>query len=118
MANWMIQGSNRYLEDLYNRMHAHLLKLDIAMADETTVQVLNETGRAAEAKSYMWLYRSGREGPPIILFDYQTTRANKHPSRFLKGFKGFFTGGRLFRLSRPGRCNTGRLSCACPAQIY
>jgi transposase len=89
MANWMIQGSSRYLEDLYNRMHEHLLKLDIAHADETTVQVLKEDGREAEAKSYMWLYRSGRDGPPIVLFDYQTTRANKHPSRFLKGFKGY-----------------------------
>jgi len=37
----------------------------------------------------MWLYRTGREGPPIILYDYQTTRAGKHPERFLKGFKGW-----------------------------
>lgn len=89
MANWMIQGSSRYLEDIYDRMHQHLLKLDIACADETTVQVLREDGRPAESKSYMWLYRSGRDGPPIVLFEYQTTRAGKHPCRFLKGFKGF-----------------------------
>lgn len=89
MANWMIQGSTRYLEDIYNRMHEHLLLRDIAMADETTVQVLKEPGRAAEATSYMWLYRSGRDGPPIALYEYQTTRASKHPVRFLKGFKGF-----------------------------
>lgn len=89
MANWMIQGSSRYLEYLYDRMHQHLLLLDIICADETTVQVLREDGRPAESKSYMWLYRSGRDGPPIILFEYQTTRAGKHPSRFLKGFKGF-----------------------------
>ena len=89
MANWIIQGSDRYLQDIYNRLHEHLLLRDIAQADETTVQVLKEPGRAAESKSYMWMYRSGRDGPPIVLFNYQTTRASKHPIRFLKGFSGF-----------------------------
>jgi len=89
MANWMIQSSERWLRPLYERMREHLLKRDIAHVDETTLQVLNEPGRPAESKSYMWLYRTGREGPPIILYDYQTTRASKHPERFLKGFKGY-----------------------------
>ncbi|OWZ82599.1 IS66 family transposase, partial [Natranaerobius trueperi] len=26
---------------------------------------------------------------PIVLYDYQTTRASKHPIKFLKGFKGY-----------------------------
>jgi transposase len=34
------------------------------------------------------MYRTGRDGPANILYDYQTTRASKHPTRFLKGFKG------------------------------
>ena len=37
----------------------------------------------------MWLFRTGREGPPIVLFNYQTTRASKHPVTFLCGFKGY-----------------------------
>ena len=37
----------------------------------------------------MWLYRTGRGIPPIVLYDYQTTRASKHPYRFLEGFKGY-----------------------------
>jgi transposase len=37
----------------------------------------------------MWLYRTGREGPAMVLYDYQTTRASKHPIRFLFGFKGY-----------------------------
>jgi len=47
MANWIIQGSDRYLQDIYNRLHDHLLLRDITQADETTVQVLKEPGRAA-----------------------------------------------------------------------
>ena len=37
----------------------------------------------------MWLYRSGRDGPPIVLFAYQPTRASEHPRQFLQGFGGF-----------------------------
>ena len=70
-------------------MHEELLVRDILQADETPLQVLKEPGRAAETKSYMWLYRTGRDGPPVILFDYQTTRASKHPIQFLSGFKGY-----------------------------
>jgi transposase len=89
MANWMIQGADRWLCQIFNRLHEHLLKLDILHADETTLQVLHEEGRVAETKSYMWLYRSGRYGPSIVLFDYQTTRSGNHPRQFLAGFKGY-----------------------------
>ena len=88
MANWMIQVVERYLHSLGDRMHEHLLRRDILCADETTLQVLHEPGRAAQSTSYLWLYRTGRDGPAIIIYDYQTTRASKHPARFLKGFKG------------------------------
>lgn len=89
LANWMIQGSERWLQVIYDRMHKHLLQKDILHADETTLQVLREPGRSAESTSYMWLYRTGREGPAIVLYDYQTTRAGKHPRKFLSGFKGY-----------------------------
>jgi hypothetical protein len=37
----------------------------------------------------MWLYRTGSQGPPIVLYEYQETRSGEHPRRFLKGFKGY-----------------------------
>lgn len=89
MANWMVQASDRWLKQLYERMREHLLAKDILHADETTLQVLHEPDRKAESTSYMWLYRTGRDGPPIILYDYQTTRSGKHPAKFLKEFKGY-----------------------------
>lgn len=89
LANWMLYGADKWLSPLYDRMHEYLLKREILQADETTLQVLREPGRAAQTPSYLWLYRSGREGPPIILYEYQTTRAGKHPRRFLSGFKGY-----------------------------
>lgn len=68
---------------------ARLLELDIAHADETTLQVLSEPERPATSTSYMWLYRSGQADVPIVLYDYQQTRAGKHPRRFLEGFQGY-----------------------------
>lgn len=89
LANWMIRGADDWLSTIYDRMHHHLLALDILNADETTLQVLHEPGRAANSKSYLWLYRTGREGPPMVLYDYRETRAGENPKDFLKGFKGF-----------------------------
>lgn len=89
LANWVINGAEIWLTAIYDRMHELLLQRDILHADETTLQVLHEKDRAAETKSYMWLYRTGRETPHIILYDYQTTRSGEHPRKFLEGFKGF-----------------------------
>lgn len=88
MANWMIGGAKN-LEPIHSRMKEHLTNLDILHADETTMQVLKEPGRQAISKSYMWLYRSGRYGPPIVIYDYQMTREGIHPKQFLKNFAGF-----------------------------
>ena len=88
LSNWMIRGS-QWLELIYERLKQKLLEQDILHADETTLQVLKEPGRAAESKSYMWLYRTGCVGPPIVLFDYRPSRSAENPREFLKGFKGY-----------------------------
>jgi transposase len=89
IANWMLYGADQWLSLLYERMHQILIKKDILHADETTLQVLREPGRPATSSSYLWLYRTGREGPPTILYDYQETRSGKHALKFLTGFKGY-----------------------------
>jgi hypothetical protein len=66
MANWLLVAADPWLKIIYDRMHEQLVKRDILYADETTLQVLKEPGRSAESKSYMWLYRTGREGPSIV----------------------------------------------------
>lgn len=89
MANWIIHTANEKLLPLYEQMHLALLKETRLHADETTLQVLKEPGRRPESKSYLWQYRTGHGLTPIILFDYQQTRASKHPKAFLKDFKGY-----------------------------
>lgn len=89
LANWMIRGATDWLSLLYERMKDHLLQHDILHADETTLQVLREDGRTATSKSYMWLYAIGHTNIPISLYDYQTTRASKHPQKMLSDFSGY-----------------------------
>lgn len=89
LSNWIIKSTSSWLVHLYNRMKEHLIRNDIVHADETTLQVLKEPDRPVDSTSYMWLYRTGKYMPPIILYDYQETRHGKHPKKFLEGFKGY-----------------------------
>ena len=90
MANWVIRASEDWLEPIYERMRQELLNQEVLHADETTLQVLREPGRAARQESYMWLYRtSGDTEHPIVLYEYQPTRSSAHPKRFLTGYTGY-----------------------------
>jgi transposase len=90
MANWLIYCAQNYLAALYSLMISCLLKEDIAHADETTVQVLLEPGRPAQAHSYEWLYRTGKcSEHPVVIYEYQETRKQEHPTKFLEGFNGY-----------------------------
>lgn len=89
MSIWMIRVA-LLLEPVFDRLTEQLRRRTILHADETTLQVLQEPGRTAQSQSYLWLYRSaGADGPPIVLYDYQQTRAGKHPRAFLSGFRGY-----------------------------
>ena len=89
MANWTIQCADRYLAVLYDYLHKKLYGYHVLQADETPVLV-NKDGRPAGAKSYMWVYRTGRmyTENQIVLYEYQKTRNASHPREFLKDFSG------------------------------
>ena len=89
MANWTIQCADRYLAVLYDHLHKKIYGYHVLQADETPVLV-NKDGRPAGAKSFMWVYRTGRmyTGRQIVLYEYHKTRNSSHPREFLKGFSG------------------------------
>ncbi|WP_347462056.1 IS66 family transposase [Clostridium sp. DL-VIII] len=89
MANWVIRCGERYLSLLYDRLHKKLYKCQVLQAYETPVCV-SKDGRSAGAKSYMWVYRTGKmhEGSAIVLYEYQKTRNSNHPREFLKSYSG------------------------------
>ncbi len=69
LANWMIQ-TGTLIQPLINLLRDHLLACDIIQMDETTVQVLEENGKSAQSKSYLWLQRGEPPVQPVILYDY------------------------------------------------
>ena len=89
MSNWVIRCAERYLFLLWDRLKSELCRLDVVQADETTCSVTKD-GRPANAKSYMFVYRSGElnQGHTIVLYDYQKTRGAEHLLEFLKDFSG------------------------------
>jgi len=90
MSNWLMRCAEDWLEPIYERMKACLLKSKVLHADETTLQVLHEPGKTTQSKSYMWLYRtSGDTDRPIVLYEYQPDRRAIRPVEFLRDFKGY-----------------------------
>jgi transposase len=87
-ANWMIKAGV-LVTPLFDLLSATQLAYDVLQMDETTVQVLKEDGRDADAKSYMWVRRSNEPGKPIVLFDYMPSRGGAVPFRILDGYKGY-----------------------------
>lgn len=90
LANWVIQCTQTWLKPLYRHMKHVLLEDTVIHADETTVQVLKEDGKAATAASRMWVYASWEGSKkPIRIFEYQPDRSGKRPVSFLKDFSGY-----------------------------
>lgn len=88
MAGWTIYTANR-CDPLFTLLHQVLLSGPLINIDETTVQVLDEPGRANTSKSYMWVIRGGPIDYPIILYHYHPSRSAEVPINFLKGYKGY-----------------------------
>lgn len=87
MATWMMHGANTWLAPLFERMHTLLKEERVIHADESPLQVIDEK---KNSKSYMWLYASAKTGNRrMYLYDYQPSRSQKNPQRFLEGFTGF-----------------------------
>lgn len=77
------------LQPLADRLAELLRQHECLHADETPVRQL-DPGSGKTRHAYLWAYRSGvhDEGPPIVVFDYQTSRAGAHARAFLHGWRG------------------------------
>lgn len=85
MANWVIFVHKHYFAAFIQALHRELLGSQILHADETTLRVLGEDKKTC----FVWVYRtSGDAERPVILYDYQPSRAGTCASTFLDGFSG------------------------------
>lgn len=88
MARWMIELIAP-LQPLYNLLKDEVIGYDIASCDATTLQVLNEPGRAPETKSYVYCIRGGPPDKPIVLYDYNDKLHKLFIKDWFEGFNGY-----------------------------
>lgn len=77
------------LNPLAERLAELLRQRAILHADETPVRQL-DPGSGKTHRAYLWAYRSNAldTGPPIVVFDYQTSRSGEHARNFLGSWQG------------------------------
>ena len=88
MAQW-VGRIGVALQPLADRLTELLLKRPVLHADETPVAQL-DPGKGKTHRTYLWAYRSTvlETGPPIVVFDYQMSRAGRHAKAFLADWQG------------------------------
>ena len=87
LANWMIK-LGALVQPLMNRLQEIACEQSILHMDETPLQVLNEPGKAAQSKSYMWVTAATQASTNIILYHYSASRSGETPLTLLENFSG------------------------------
>lgn len=88
MCNWAMKAAEA-CQPLLNLLQEEVVAGPVINIDETTLQVLQEPGRAATCKSYMWVFRRGSPGKTILIYQYHPTRAGDAAAEFLRGYAGY-----------------------------
>lgn len=88
LGTWIIKASHLLLP-LVKLLHDNILHYDIAYADESVVQVLNERGRDPTSKSRMWLFAGGPPSKRAFIYQYHPTRSGDVATQFFDGFHGY-----------------------------
>jgi len=88
LADW-IGRIGVALTPLAERLAEMLKQSNILHADETPVAQL-DPGAGKTRRAYLWAYRSNAlaAGPPIVVFDYRSSRSGSHARTFLEGWQG------------------------------
>lgn len=87
LGNWMIK-MGRLVQPLINRLQDVATEQNILHMDETPLQVLNEPGKTAQSKSYMWVLATAQASVPVVLYHYSASRSGDTPRHLLSGFSG------------------------------
>jgi len=88
LSNWMVR-CGQLIQPLVNRLHDQLMEQSVIHMDETPVQVLNETGKTPQSKSYMWVMNTIQTSlTPIVLFHYHASRSAQVPKERLIDYEG------------------------------
>jgi transposase len=87
LARWFIDSS-KPLQPLVNLLRDEVISYDVASCDPTHLQVLNEPGRPATQKSYVYTIRGGPPERAVNVFEYQAEEHKAFLSDWFSGFSG------------------------------
>ena len=86
-SEW-VGRSGLALKPIVNRAQSLLLQSSVIHVDEIPVQML-DPGSGKTKRAYLFAYRSGEIGaPPIVIFEFATSRSGANARRFLQGYAG------------------------------
>lgn len=88
MSGWVLKCGT-LLAPLVDLMRLNIINHDYARADESTLQVLNEPGRKATDKSFMWVFMNEAVEHKSIVYRYDPSRKGAVAGEFLEGFRGY-----------------------------
>lgn len=110
MCNWAVQAGEA-CAGLLDLLGKEVRSGPLINIDETTVQVLKETGRSPTSKSYMWVFRGGDPKRPALMFRYHPGRHGSVAEEYLGDYQGYVQtdgyGGYNFLDSRQGIVHLG-----------
>lgn len=87
LARWSIDGSE-VLQPILNLLIDTFFSYDIAMSDDTRIQVLKEEGRSTKSQSALWIRRGGPPDCPVVLVDYASSKSGDTAHGLLSEFRG------------------------------
>lgn len=87
-SNWHLRAGSE-LEPVAQAIKEEILRQPAVSADETRLQVLDETSRADELKSWLWVICSATPGRPAAYFQYDPSRSSDVFKNIVGGYAGF-----------------------------
>jgi len=87
MCNWAMKVADK-CQDVFKLLLDDIRGGPKMNVDETRLQVLKEPGRSATQQSYMWVFRGGAPGKPIVAYKYSSTRSSDVAKLFLNDYQG------------------------------
>ena len=87
MCDWLLKVAEK-LKPLVLELEAEARAGPLIAIDETTLKVLDQPGRSANAKSFVWVFCGGTPARRVVCFKYTPTRHGVTARDFLTGYSG------------------------------
>ena len=87
LSRWQMQVS-ALLSPLVELIEQHIVSQDVLHMDETSLQVLGESGRENTSNSYIWVRVYNGPEAPAVSYRYFPTRAFRAADELLAGYEG------------------------------